>query len=89
MYQVCIYNFHSMYNAQVNSWWVSVLLNYDTSFLLCSSLMIFYTTMLQSLIFDRFYCTCDAHDYSVENCILVMIKFTRWINEVYKNDMTM
>ena len=53
MYQVCIYNFYSACDAQVNSWWVSVLLDYDTSFLLCSSLMIFYTTMLWSLIFDR------------------------------------
>ena len=32
---------------------VSVLFNYDTSSLLCSSLMIFYTTMLWSSIFDR------------------------------------
>ncbi len=32
---------------------VSVLFDYDASSLLCSSLMIFYTTMLQSLIFDR------------------------------------
>ncbi len=53
MYQVCIYSFHSARDAQVNSWWVSVLLDYDASFLLCSSLTIFYTTMLRSSIFDR------------------------------------
>ncbi len=32
---------------------MSVLLDYDASFLFCSSLMIFYITMLWSLIFDR------------------------------------
>ncbi len=32
---------------------VSVLFDYDALSLLCSSLMIFYTTMLQSSIFDR------------------------------------
>ena len=32
---------------------VFVLFDYDASSLLCSSLMIFYTTMLQSSIFDR------------------------------------
>ncbi len=53
MYQVCIYSFYSACDAQVNSWWVSVLLDYDTLFLLCSLLMIFYTTMLRSSIFDR------------------------------------
>ncbi len=53
MYQVCIYNFYSARDAQVNSSWMSILLNYDASFLFYFSLMIFYTTMLQSLIFDR------------------------------------
>ena len=32
---------------------VSVLFNYDASSLLCSSLMIFYTTMLRSSIFNH------------------------------------
>ncbi len=32
---------------------VSVLFDYDALSLLCSSLIIFYTTMLQSSIFDR------------------------------------
>jgi len=48
---------------------VSVLFNYDTSSLLCSSLMIFYTTMSR---FDfqfenerHFLCTRDARDYNV------------------------
>ncbi len=48
---------------------MSVLFIYDASSLLCSSLMIFYTTMFQ---FDfwfkderRFLCTCDAHDCNV------------------------
>ncbi len=53
MYQVCTYSFYSARDAQVNSWWVSVLLDYDASFLFCSSLTIFYTTMLRSSIFDR------------------------------------
>ncbi len=32
---------------------VSVLFDYDASSLLCSSLTVFYTTMLRSSIFDR------------------------------------
>jgi len=32
---------------------MSVLFDYDASSLFCSSLMIFYTTMLQSSIFNR------------------------------------
>ncbi len=48
---------------------MSVLFDYDTSFLLCSSLMIFYTMMFR---FDsrfederRFLCIRDAHDCNV------------------------
>ncbi len=49
----------------------------NASFLLCSSLMIFYTTMFRFSIFDRederrFLCTRDARDCNVENCVLLL-----------------
>ncbi len=69
MYQVCIYSFYSTYNAQVNSWWVSVLLDYDASFLLCSLLIIFYTMMLWSLIFNR-----EVDFIALVMLVIVMLK---------------
>ncbi len=52
---------------------VSVLFDYDASSLLCSSLMIFYTTMFwfDSWFEDerRFLCTCDAHDCNVRRAV--------------------
>ncbi len=49
----------------------------NASFLLCSSLMIFYTTMFQFSILDhkdekQFLCIHDAHDYNVENYVLLL-----------------
>ncbi len=52
---------------------VSVLFDYDTSSLLCSSLTIFYTMMFQfNLWFKderRFLCTHDAHDCNVRKAV--------------------
>jgi len=52
---------------------VSVLFNYDASFLLCSSLMIFYTMMFRfDLQFEderHFLCTRDAHDCNIRRAV--------------------
>ncbi len=52
---------------------VSVLFDYDTSSLLCSSLTIFYTMMFWfDLWFKderRFLCICDAHDCNVRRAV--------------------
>jgi len=52
---------------------VSVLFDYDTSSLLCFSLMIFYTMMFwfNSQFKDkrRFLCICDAHDCNIRKAM--------------------
>jgi len=52
---------------------MSVLFNYDTSSLLCSSLMIFYTMMFRfNSQFKNekcFLCICDVHDCNVYRAV--------------------
>ncbi len=55
---------------------VFMLFDYDASFLLCFSLMIFYTMMFWFNLWFKdkrcFLCIHDTHDYNVKNCILLL-----------------